>query len=100
MKRQMDENELQELRKKQIEQMQREAQLRDVLRKILDPKAFERLMNIRIANRELYFQLAQLLVYAYQQGQLRPPVSEAELLSLLNRIKAGERQGSITIKRK
>ncbi len=74
--------------------------MREILRKILDPKAFERLMNIRIANRELYLQLAQLLVYASQQGQLRPPVSEQELLSLLNRIKAGERQGSITIKRK
>jgi len=100
VKRQMDEEQLQELRKKQIEQMQREAQLRDVLRKILDAKAFERLMNIRIANRELYLQLAQLLVYAYQQGQLPTRVSEAELLSLLNRIKSGEKQTSITIKRK
>ncbi|HLD62967.1 MAG TPA: DNA-binding protein [Candidatus Norongarragalinales archaeon] len=96
----MDEAELQELRKKQVEQMQREAQLREILRKILDPKAFERLMNIRISNRELYMQLAQLLVYAYQQGQLPAKVSETELLSLLNRIKAGEKQTSITIKRK
>lgn len=91
---------MQELRKKQVEQMQREAQLREILRKILDPKAFERLMNIRISNRELYMQLAQLLVYAYQQGQLPAKVSETELLSLLNRIKAGEKQTSITIKRK
>ena len=96
----MDEAELQELRKKQVEQMQREAQLREILRKILDPKAFERLMNIRISNRELYMQLAQLLVYAYQQGQLPAKVSETELLSLLNRIKAGEKQTSIKIKRK
>ena len=91
---------MQELRKKQVEQMQREAQLREILRKILDPKAFERLMNIRISNRELYMQLAQLLVYAYQQGQLPAKVSETELLSLLNRIKAGEKQTSIKIKRK
>lgn len=96
----MDESELQELRRKQLEEMQKEAQLREVLRKILDAKAFERMMNVRIANKELYLQLAQLLVYAYQHGQLSKRVSEEELLSLLNRIKAGEKEPTITIKRK
>ncbi|MEM4254710.1 MAG: DNA-binding protein [Candidatus Norongarragalinales archaeon] len=96
----MEDERLQELRKKQLEQVQREAQLRELLRKILDGKAFERMMNIRIASRELYLQLAQLLVYARQQGQLPERVSESELLSLLKRIKAGEKQTSITVKRK
>lgn len=96
----MEDERLQELRKKQLEQIQREAQLREMLRKILDAKAFERLMNVRIANRELYLQLAQLLVYAYQQGQLPAKVSEQELLSLLNRMKSGEKPTSITVKRK
>ena len=96
----MDENELQELKKKQIEAYQKESQLRDVLRQILDSKAFERLMNIRLANRELYLQIAQMVVYAYQGGQIRGKVSEEVLLNLISRIKGGESQPSITIKRK
>jgi programmed cell death protein 5 len=89
-------NELEELRKRQLQELQ----LREVLKKILDAGAYERLSNIRLANRNLYAQLVQLLVYAYQQGQLQEKMSEKQLLELLQRLKSGERQTSITFKRK
>lgn len=98
----MEENDdrVQELRKRQLAEMQKEAQLREMLRKLLDPQAFERLMNIRISSREMYLQIAQLLIYASQQGQLRGQLNERDLISIINKIKSEEREGSITFKRK
>lgn len=89
-----------ELRKKQLAEMQKEAQLREMLRKLLDQTAFERLMNIRISSRDMYLQIAQLLIYASQQGQLRGQLTERDLISIINKIKSEEREGSITFKRK
>jgi len=70
-----------------MEMMQREMQLRDALKKILDDRAFERLANIRLANKELYYQIAQMIIYAYQQGQIQGKLSEEVLLKLVGRIK-------------
>ena len=86
--------------KRQMDAYQKEAQLRDILRQIHDSKAFERLMNIRLANRELYLQIAQTVVYAYQGGQIKGKMSEEVLVSLVNRMKSGEKPTSITVKRK
>ena len=97
---QENQNEINDWRKRQAELMQREMQLREVLRKILDEKAFERLSNIRLANTELYAQIAQMLIYAYQQGQIQGKVTEEVLVKLLNRLKAGEKEPTITFKRK
>ena len=88
--------ELEEIRKRQLQELQ----LREILKKILDAGAFERLSNIRMANRTLYGQIVQMLVYAYQQGQIREKMSEKQLLDILQRLKAGERETSITFKRK
>ena len=97
---QENQNEINDWRKRQAELMQREMQLREVLRKILDEKAFERLSNIRLANTELYAQIAQMLIYAYQQGQIQGKVTEEVLVKLLNRLKSGEKEPTITFKRK
>ena len=83
-----------------MEMMQREMQLRDALKKILDDRAFERLANIRLANKELYYQIAQMIIYAYQQGQIQGKLSEEVLLKLVGRIKSGEKETNITFKRK
>ncbi|MFH1056422.1 MAG: DNA-binding protein [Candidatus Micrarchaeota archaeon] len=95
-----DDNEAQEARKRQIAEMQRELQLREFLRKVLDDKAFERISNIRLADKEFYLQLAQLLAYAYQQGQVRGKLGEKELIALIGRLKSEEKEPTITIKRK
>ncbi|HLC37927.1 MAG TPA: DNA-binding protein [Candidatus Norongarragalinales archaeon] len=96
MEPQDQQKEIEEIRKRQLQELQ----LREILKKILDAGAFERLSNIRMANRTLYAQLVQMLVYAYQQGQLNEKMSEKQLLDILHRLKAGERQTSITFKRK
>ena len=93
---QEQQSEFDELRKRQLQELQ----LMEVLKKILDAKAFERISNIRIANRNLYLQLAQLLVYAYQQGQFPGKVTEEQLIGLLQRLKSNEKESSITFKRK
>ena len=94
MEPQDQQKEIEEIRKRQLQELQ----LREILKKILDAGAFERLSNIRMANRTLYAQLVQMLVYAYQQGQLNEKMSEKQLLDILHRLKAGERQTSITLK--
>lgn len=95
-----NDNKLQEARKRQVAELQKEMQLREALRQILEPDAFERLMNVRMANRELYFQIAQMLLYAAQQGKLQGKIGEQELLAILNKIKSGEKEPTITFKRK
>ncbi len=95
-----EDNGLEDARKRQVAELQKEMQLREALRRVLDPKAFGRLMNVRLANRELYYQVAQLLLYAAQQGRLHGQVGEEELVSILGKIKSGEKETTITFKRK
>lgn len=89
-------DEMADLRQRQLQELQ----LREALRKILDGPAFDRMSNIRLANRNMYLQLAQYLLYAVQQGQLPPKISEGQLMAILNKVKQGERPTNITIKRK
>jgi len=89
--------------RKRLAEMQRaqqaEAQLRAVLRVVLAPQAYERLMNVRISNPELYANVARLLVTLYSNKQLSGKVGEKELLSFLAKL-TERREGGIHISRK
>jgi len=89
--------------RRQLAEMQKmqqvEAQLRGILRMALEPAAYERLMNVRIANPELYTQVARVIVMLYSNKQLAGKVGEKELRALLAKLTSG-RGGSISIKRK
>lgn len=72
-----------------------EAQLRSLLKQVLEPAAYERLSNIRLSNPELYAQLSRMLVMLYQEGRLKGRVSEQTLLELVQRVISQRRETTI-----
>ncbi len=69
------------MRKQQIDQQKKE-----IMRQFLEPNAYERMMNIRVSNPELYDQLVGLIVNLVQTNRVTGKVSEAQLKSILEKI--------------
>ena len=92
-----------ELLRQRLAEMQKmqqaEAQLRSILRVAMEPEAYERFMNVRIANPELYAQIARIIVTLYSNKQLSGKVGDKELRALLAKLTAKHR-GNISIRRK
>ncbi|HUC38726.1 MAG TPA: DNA-binding protein [Candidatus Acidoferrum sp.] len=82
-----------------LKSMQAEQQKRDVMKQLLDTKAYERLMNIRIANHDLYDQVINVVVSLAQSGRLQGKMSETQLLSVLSKITV-RKETSIDFKHK
>lgn len=89
---------LYEQQRQQQKQLEVEMQLEKLLRKILTPEAKARLGNVRIANKELYNQVVQLVLYLYKNGQVEGKIEEAQLKALLEKLSSGKKE--IKIKRK
>jgi DNA-binding TFAR19-related protein (PDSD5 family) len=68
------------LRAAQIEQ-----QKKDILRRFLDGTAYDRMMNIRVSNQELYDQLVSLIVQLVQSNRITGKMTENQLKSLLTK---------------
>ena len=68
------------MRKQQIDQQKKE-----IMRQFLEPNAYERMMNIRVSNPELYDQLVGLIVNLVQTNRVTGKVSEAQLKSILEK---------------
>ena len=77
---------------KQMEEMKKQ-----VLGKMLDKAAFERLARVRIANPQLAGHVELYLMQLFQTGKLNEPVSESKLIEVL-RILSEKRD--ISIRRK
>ncbi|MCL5100103.1 MAG: DNA-binding protein [Candidatus Marsarchaeota archaeon] len=71
---------------KLYKQMEQDQQVRSMLRQLLDDGAYERMMNIRVSNNELYTQLARLIVSLAQSNQIAGRITEPQLVSLLGRL--------------
>ncbi len=69
-----------------IKRMQEDQQRRELARKVLDTNAYERLMNIKSTNPELYGQVLNILISIVQSQNLSGRISEAQFMQLLNRI--------------
>ena len=88
---------LMELQKKYLEQqkaqedamkqeMELEAQLNAIMRRILTPEARERLGRVKLVRPELARQVQLVLVQLYQAGQIREPIDDAKLKRILAQI--------------
>lgn len=98
----MDQARASKLRKRlaEMQKMQEaEAQIRAMLRGVLEPEAYERLMNVRISNPELYMQVAQMLITLARNKQLAGKVGEKDLRALLAKL-TERHEGGIHIERK
>ncbi|ASJ02511.1 hypothetical protein A3L09_04205 [Thermococcus profundus] len=94
---------LMELQKKYLEQqkaqeeaikqeMELEAQLEAIMRKILTPEARERLGRVKLVKPELARQVELILVQLYQAGQIREPIGDDKLKRILAQIDARTRK--------
>ncbi|WP_297066059.1 DNA-binding protein [Thermococcus sp.] len=94
---------LMELQKKYLEQqkaqeeaikqeMELQAQIDAIMRKILTPEARERLGRVKLVKPELARQVELVLVQLYQAGQIREPIDDAKLKRILAQIDARTRR--------
>ncbi|NHJ87122.1 MAG: DNA-binding protein [Asgard group archaeon] len=110
-----EDRELEELRKKRLAELQSqseaqaeaeaqqaeyEAQKAMILRKILTPKARDRLANIKIARPEFADGLENQLIALAQRSNLKSPVTEEQLIEILKKLQSGKRESTIEFKRK
>ncbi len=70
-------NELQEEQNRMLEQ---------ILRKVLVPEAIQRFNNVKVVKPEIAAQLEMYLVKLYQSGQLKQPLSEEQLIQILDKV--------------
>jgi programmed cell death protein 5 len=100
----MGDDELAELRKRRLEQLQRQAaeqqmldqelelrrrqesQIQHILMQILEPEARERLNNIRLTRPEFAKAIEQQLVMLAQSGRLKQRITDAQLKELLKQL--------------
>ncbi len=102
----MEEDDEDSIKKKRLLQKQKiieakkaEEQLRAALRSILEPGAYDRLSNVRIANQELYIAATQYALATYKR--IGNKITEQQLLNILYAIKSQkDEQTSIRFERK
>jgi DNA-binding TFAR19-related protein (PDSD5 family) len=85
-----DERSQQKRLRKAIEARMRAAQIeqqkKDVLKKIMEQAAYDRLMNIRLSNYELYSQIVDLIISLAQNGRINGMLTEQQLISILQKV--------------
>lgn len=76
----------------QMQQQQLETMLKSMMQQILEPKARERLANLKMVKPELALQLQAYLAQLYQNGQIKGKISDEQLVSILHKLSAAERK--------
>jgi len=112
----MGDDELSEIRKKRMAQLQQQAgdqqamqdelerqqrlksQIQMVLMQVLEPDARERLNTIRLTKPDFASAVEQQLVMLAQSGRLRQKITDAQLKELLRQFAPAKRDYSITRK--
>lgn len=87
------------LMEKKVRAMQIEQQKRSMVKRYLTNEAYERLMNVRMANHDLYTQLTDLLIAMAQNRRIEGQLSEEQLKQILSRM-SYKKEPSIEFKHK
>ena len=101
-------SELEDLRRRKLQELQQRLQsqeqeeqekqlAKEQARRLLDPKAQERLANIRAANPLKAEKIEALVLYLQQAGQLRGKIDEELFKQILSKL-SGKRETKITRK--
>lgn len=102
----MSENEIEELRRRKLRELQQrlaqeqqkiqmqqqiEVQKQAVLRRILTPKARQRLTNLKMVKPEFAEQLELQLIQLAQQGRVNIPITDEQLKDILMKLQGRRR---------
>lgn len=71
---------------KRLREMQIEQEKKNAVKKLMTPDAYERLMNVRVANYELYAQLLDLIIAMARNSRVTGQITEPQLRDLLSRL--------------
>ncbi len=71
---------------KRMREQQLEQQKRDIAKRYLTPDAYDRLMNVRMANSEIYDQLINLIISMVQSNRNVGRITDAQLKSVLEKV--------------
>jgi len=111
----MDDDELEELRRRRMAEMQSQASGQDpqqaaasaqaqaqadaakenILRAVLEPEARERLTRVRMARPDIAAAVENQLIVLYQQGRIRQRIGDETLRDLLHRMTPKGREPTI-----
>ena len=83
----------------QMQQQQLEETLKIIMQQILEPKARERLANLKMVKPDMALQLQAYLAQLYQSGQIKGKINDQQLVAILHKLSAAERK-DFKIKRK
>ncbi|MBN2478048.1 hypothetical protein JXB01_02040 [Candidatus Micrarchaeota archaeon] len=89
---------IEELRMKKLQQEQMLQKIKSILRIALDESAYDRMSNIYAMNKELFSAVSKQVIAVYQRLGRR--ITEKELIMIINKVKGPSHEGSISIKRK
>ena len=80
--------ELRAAQQKRLQQLQADQQKRELLRKMMDPAAYERMTNVRISSPDLYENVVSSLAQIAQSGRRMERITEEQLVGLLTKMTA------------
>ncbi len=66
--------------------MQVEQQKKEIAKKYMTTEAYERLMNVRISNHDLFSQLIDVIISMVQSGRVGSKLTEQQLRDILERL--------------
>jgi len=93
-------NHAQQLYAKRMQQMQLDMKKKELLRTMLSSAAYERMMNVRLSNPELYEKVVSSLAYLAQSGKkMAEKISDEQLYDLLGKM-TQRRESTIEFKSK
>ena len=84
---------------KAMKEAEEEQRRKGMLRQLLEESAYERVMNIRASNYELYRQIADVVASIAQSGKVRGKLTEQQFISIFSRLTARP-ETQISFKRK
>jgi len=76
----------QQMMQQAVAQQTLKAQLKGLMMQILDPRARERLANLKMVKPDLAMQLELYLAQLAQSGQFRGPVTDEQIVQILKKL--------------
>lgn len=81
-----NEDKVKEMISKRMKALQIEQQKKEMLKRIMSNQAYERLMNVRVANYDLYSQVVDLLIAMARSNRITSQITDDQLKSILAKV--------------